>query len=172
MITLPGGEHRILQIRKFLLDHAPLLVAQLLGQHLLGGGGGHAAEVILLGGDIQHHGVAHLGVVGDLLHFGQGDLVVVALHLLHDDLGGQHPVALLVEVELHVEVGEVVLLERVFADAQIEGAAVALVALEQGFAQGGLHHRGGKFLLFADVLDQVVETGEQDQSHGGSSVFG
>jgi len=61
--------------------------------------------------------------------------VVFALHLLHDDLRGEHAVALLIEVEGYIEVGEVVLLEGVFADAEIQRAAIALVTLEQRLAQ-------------------------------------
>ncbi len=93
--------------------------------------------------------------------------MVVAFHFLNDDLAGQHPVALLFQIKGHVEVGEIVFFEWILADAQIEGAAIALVALEQGLAQGGLHHLGGELLFFADVLDQVVQTGEQNQGHGG-----
>ena len=92
--------------------------------------------------------------------------MVFALHLFHDDLGGQHPVALFIHVQGDVEIREVVLLEGVFADAEVQRAAVALVALEQGLAQGRLHHLGGQLLLFADVLDQVRQTGEKNQCHG------
>ena len=81
----PGCQDGIFQVRKFLLDHAALLVAQLLGQHLLGGGGGHATEVIFLWGDIEHHRVADLGVFGHLLHFSQSDLVVFAFDFFNDD---------------------------------------------------------------------------------------
>ena len=142
------------------------MVAQLLGQHLLGGGSGHATEVVFLWGDIEDHRVADLGVFGHLLNFGQGDLMVFAFDLFNNDFRSQDPVALLLEIKAHVEVGEVVLLKGVFADAQVQGAPIALVALEQGFAQGGLHHGRRQFLFFADVLDQVVQTGEKNQSHG------
>ena len=92
--------------------------------------------------------------------------MVFALDFLHDDLGGQHPIALLIEIQGDIEVGEVVLLEGVFADPQVEGAAITLVTLQQGFTQSRFHHRRGQLFLFADVLDQVGETGEQDQCHG------
>ena len=141
------------------------MIAQLLSQHLLGGGGGHAAEVVFLRSDIQHHGVTHLGIVGHLHHLGQGDLVVFAFHLVDDDLAGQHPVALFFEVEAHIEIAEVLLFEGVFTDAQIKRASVALVALEQGFPQSGLHHLWRQLLLVADVVDQVAESGEKNESH-------
>jgi hypothetical protein len=89
---------------------------------------------------IKNHGVADLSIFGHLPHLIDGDLVVIALHLLHDDLAGQHAVTLLLQIKSHIEIGEIVLLERVLTDAQIEGAAVALIALQQGFAQGRLHH--------------------------------
>ena len=126
----PSGEHGVFQVGELLLDHAALLVTQLLSQHLLGGGGGHAAEFFFLRGDIKHHRVADLGVIGNLLHFGKGDLVVFALNFLNNYLRGQNSVALLLQVQAHIEVGEVVLFEGVFADPEVEGAAVALVALK------------------------------------------
>ncbi len=63
-----GGEYGILQVSEFLLDHAPLLITQLLGEHLLGGGGGHAAELLFLRCHIEHHGVSDLGIIRDLAH--------------------------------------------------------------------------------------------------------
>jgi len=93
--------------------------------------------------------------------------VVFALHLLHDDLAGQYAIALLLQIEGHVEVAEVLLVEGVFADAEVEGAAIALVTLQQGLTQGGLHHLGSQLLLVADVVDQVVQAGQQDKRHGG-----
>ena len=91
--------------------------------------------------------------------------MVFALHLVHDDLAGQHPVALLFEVKSHIEVAEVLLFEGVLTDAQIQRASVALIALEQSFTQGGLHHLGRQLLLVADVVDQVAESGEKNESH-------
>ena len=32
-------------------------------------------------------------------------------------------------------------------------------------SQGRFHHLGRQLLLFADVVDQVAETGKQDESH-------
>ena len=161
----PGRQYGILQVGKLLLDHAALLVAQFLGQHLLGGGGGHAAEVVFFRGDIEHNRVAHLGILCHLLHFDQGDLVVFAFDLFDNDLAGKHAIALFIEVEGHIEVAEVILFKGIFADAQIEGAPVAFVALKQGLPQGRLHHLGRQLLLFADVLDQIGQAGEKNQCH-------
>ena len=91
--------------------------------------------------------------------------MVFALHLINNDLAGENPVALLLQVEANVEVAEVLLIKGVFADAEIQGAPVALVALQQGLPQGRFHHLRRQLLLFTDVVDQVAETGKQDESH-------
>ena len=142
-----------------------MLITQLLSQHLFGGGRRHPSEVFLFRRHIQNNGVPRLGVFGHLHHFGQSDLVVFALHLLHDDFAGEHAIALFLEVEAHVEVAEVILLKRVFADSDVERSAVALISLQQGFPQGSFHHLGRQFLLFADVVDQVGEAREKDECH-------
>ena len=161
----PCGQHRVFQIGELLLDHAALLIPQLLGQHLLCGGSRHAAEVLLLRSDVKHHRVAFLGVVRHLHHLLQGDLVVFAFHLLHDDFARQNPVALFLQVESDIEIAEVLLVKGVFADTQIHGAPITLVALQQGFAQGRFHHLRRQLLLFADVVDQVAEAWKQNESH-------
>ena len=91
--------------------------------------------------------------------------MVFALHLINNDLAGENSVALLLKVKANVEVAEVLLIKGVFADADVQGAPVALIALQQGLSQGRLHHLGRQLLLFADVVDQVAETGKQDESH-------
>ena len=75
-----------------------------------------------------------MGVIGHLLHFGKGDLMVLTFDILHDDFGGQNTKALLIKVESHVEVAEIFFVERIFTDADVERASIALVTLEQGFA--------------------------------------
>ena len=91
--------------------------------------------------------------------------MVFALHLINNDLAGQNPVALLLQVEANVKVAEILLIKGVFADAEIQGAPVTLVALQQGLPQGRFHHLRRQLLLFTDVVDQVAETGKQDESH-------
>ena len=66
----PGGQHGILEVCEFLLNHSTLLVSQLLCQHLFGGGCGHATEVLFLRGDVENHGVSHLSVLRHLHHLG------------------------------------------------------------------------------------------------------
>ena len=160
-----GGKHRILQVGEFLLDHPPLLIAQLLRQHLLGSGRRHPAEVLLFGCYVQNNGVSRLGVFRHLHHLRQGDLMVFAFHLVNNDLAGEHAITLFFEVQAYVEVAEVVLLKRVFADPDVEGSAVALVSLEQGFPQGCFHHLRRQLLFFADVVDQVGKARKKDECH-------
>ena len=143
------------------------MITQLLGQHLLGCGRSHAAEILFLRGDIKDNRVASLGVFSHLHHLSQCDLVVFALNLLHDDLAGEDSVTLFLQIESDVEITEVFLVERVFPDAQIQGAAVALIALEQCFPQSGFNHLRRKLLLLTDVINQVGEAGKKNECHGG-----
>ena len=61
-------------------------------------GCGHAAKIIFFRCYIKHDRVTQLGIIGYLLHFLIGNLVVFAFHLIHNDFAGQHPEALFVEV--------------------------------------------------------------------------
>ncbi len=112
-----GCEDRIFKIGKLFLNHPTLLVSQLLGENLLGRGSCHSPEIFFFRGDIQNHSVTSLGVIGDLHHFCQGDLVVLAFDLVNNDLAGEHAVTLLIQVEGDIEVAEVFLIERVFTQS-------------------------------------------------------
>tara|TARA_B100000925_G_C21841667_1_gene401794 strand:+ start:346 stop:639 length:294 start_codon:yes stop_codon:yes gene_type:complete len=92
--------------------------------------------------------------------------MVFAFNLLHDDLAGEDPVALLVQIQGNVEITEVLLVERIFPDAQIEGASVALISLEKGFSKRRLNNLRRKLLLLTDVIDQVAEAGKKNECHG------
>ena len=100
----PSSQHGILKIGKFLLNHPALLIPQLLGQHLLGGGSCHAAEIILFGSDIQYNSVTNLSVFGYLTHLLDGNLMIFAFYFFDNDLGGQHTVALFFEIKANVKI--------------------------------------------------------------------
>ena len=93
--------------------------------------------------------------------------MVLAFHLFNNDLAGQHPVTLFFQVEGNIEVAEILLIKRVFADSQVERAAVTLISLEQGFPQSGFHHLRREFFLLTDVIDQVGEARKKNECHGG-----
>ena len=91
--------------------------------------------------------------------------MVLALNIFNNDLAGQHPISLFIEIEPDIKIAEVFLIEGIFTDAQIEGSAISLISLEKSLTQCGLHHLRRQLLLFADVVDQVAETGKKDESH-------
>ena len=141
-------------------------------QHLLGGGSRHPAKVLLLRRDVQNNGVSRLGVFRHLHHLRQSDLVVFAFHLVNNDLAGEHAIALFFEVQADVEVAEVVLFKRVFADPDIEGSAITLISLEKSFSQGCFHHLRWQLLFFADVVNQVGEARKKNECHRVGRVSG
>ena len=129
-----------------------------MGQHLLGLDGGHAPKVVPIGGDIQNHRVAQLGFGGHFLHIAEGNFVVWVGYFFHNALGGQNPEAFFFRVQFHVEVVEVSFVKDI-AHIQALGAAITLIALEQGLTQGGFNGGFRQVAFAADAVDHFLQAG-------------
>ena len=98
-----GGEYLVFLLAVFVVDHAPLGLAQMLHHHLLGGLRRDAAEV--LGRHLDLHQIAQLilGLYGP--GFLQRHLALGILHRLHDGLAAEHLHAALFGVDGGANVG-------------------------------------------------------------------
>ena len=54
--------------------------------------------------------------------------MVFTLNVINDDLAGENPITLFIEIESDIEIAEIFFVKRIFTDPQIKRAPVALVA--------------------------------------------
>ena len=141
-----GGEDFVFLFCIFVIDLAALGLADALHDHLLGGLGGHAAKI--LGCYVDFNDIAQLEIGAHGAGFGQGNLDIGILDLLHDHLAGDN-------------------LHGLFAgddDAQVHRRAGALLAAAAEGGLAGLLHGGQKHFLAdialarqgADRFDDIV----------------
>jgi hypothetical protein len=78
-------------------------------------------------------GVARLGVFGYLHHLCKGNLMIFTFNFVNNDFAGKNSISLLFEIKANVKITEVILIKRIFTNADVESAPVSLVSLQQGF---------------------------------------
>jgi len=60
--------------------------------------------------------------------------MILTFNFVNNDFAGKNAISLLFEIKTNIKIAEVILIKRVFANADIESAPVSLISLQEGFS--------------------------------------